>query len=264
MNSDKGKEQSQKISGIIITYNEEKNIGRCLESLQGIVDEIIVVDSFSTDNTEKICKEYNVRFIRQEFLGYRDQKNFVLDQASFDFVLSLDADEALSNDAREIILREKRNMLYDAYKFNRFNNYCGKWLKHGLWYPDTKIRLWNKQKARFGGMNIHEYVDLKNAHSVKHLGCDILHYPYYTVHDHILQIIKFAKIYGESACEEGKTDANVVFNLILSPLFKFIKGYFIRMGFLDGYYGFVASLNMSILNYFKYLYLLEIRRKKRK
>jgi glycosyltransferase involved in cell wall biosynthesis len=262
MNSEKNTiKGNQKISGIIITYNEEVNIRRCLESLQGVVDEIVVVDSNSTDRTEEICREFNVKFISQQFLGYRDQKNFALDQASFDYVLSLDADEALSDRAREIIIREKENMRYDAYRLNRFNNYCGKWIKHGLWYPDTTTRLWNKHRARFGGMNIHEYVETQKGNSIKHLGCDILHYSFKNIHEHIMQINKFAKIHGELAHENGRKNKSVILNLILNPLFKFIRGYIFKLGFLDGYYGFVISVNASLMNYFKYLYLLEINRK---
>ncbi|MCU0322473.1 MAG: glycosyltransferase family 2 protein, partial [Chitinophagaceae bacterium] len=137
----------QKISATIITFNEEKNIRRCLESLQGIADEIIVVDSLSTDKTKAICQELNITFIEQAFLGYIEQKNFAIQQANFDFVLSLDADEALDETLQQSIIQAKKDGLKsDSYNMNRCTSFCGKWIKHGTWYPDKKIRLFNKHK----------------------------------------------------------------------------------------------------------------------
>ena len=249
-----------KISGIIITHNEEKNIGRCLQSIQGVVDEIIVVDSGSSDKTEEICRDFNVTFIEQPFLGYVAQKNFALDQAGYDYVLSLDADEALSDELRKSILKEKTNLSIDAYRFNRFNNYCGKWLRYGQWYPDTKTRLWNKSKGRWGGTDPHDHVVLKKNATVKWLKGDLLHYSYAEVKDHFQQIVRFAEVYADSAYKKGKK-ANFGIKVILSPGFKFIKRYIFKLGFLDGYYGFVACFNAAILNYFKYINLLELQRK---
>src|SRR5471030_233137 len=123
------------LSVVIITYNEEKNIDRCLRSLRGIADEIVVVDSLSTDNTESICMQYGVRFISQPFLGYIEQKNFALDQASHDHVLSLDADESLSELLLESIADEKqKGFPVDGYTMNRCSSFCGKWIRHGAWY----------------------------------------------------------------------------------------------------------------------------------
>src|SRR5690606_32197904 len=125
----------KKISGVIITYNEEKHIENCLKSIIDIVDEIVIVDSHSSDNTKDICLKYNVKFIEQKFLGFTDQKNFASTQATNDYVLSLDADEALSEELRTEILKAKQHLAYDGYSFNRLNNYCGKWIKHSGWYP---------------------------------------------------------------------------------------------------------------------------------
>lgn len=249
-----------KISGVVITHNEERHIARCLESIKDLVDEVVVVDSLSTDRTKEICQAYNARFVEQPFLGYRDQKNFALDQASYDYVLSLDADEALSDELKNIILDLKRNLDFDAYRFNRLNNYCGKWLRHGGWYPDIKTRLWNKNKGRWGGMNIHETVVLPKNANVKHIKADILHYSYATVDEHFQQTLKFARIYADAAYEKGRR-ANFFVKALFGPWFKFVRRYFLRMGFLDGYYGFVACLNSAILNYFKYISLIELQKK---
>lgn len=129
---------SVKISGVIITFNEEKYIERCIQSMLGIVDEIIVVDSYSTDKTKEICLKYNVVFIENEFKSFGDQKNFAVQQATFDYILSLDADEAISDTLKQSILEVKNNWQKDAYWLKRLNFYCGKWLKYSAKYPDKK------------------------------------------------------------------------------------------------------------------------------
>ncbi|MEA1898678.1 MAG: glycosyltransferase family 2 protein, partial [Bacteroidota bacterium] len=141
-----------KISAVIISYNEEKYIGRCLESLQQVADEIVVVDSYSQDKTQEICEAHDVTFIEHEFEGYRQQKNWAMAQAENDNILSLDADECLSEELKNSILSVKDNLKADAYSFNRLNNYYGKWIKHSGVYPDRKIRLFDRRKGEWGGV----------------------------------------------------------------------------------------------------------------
>ena len=119
-----------KLTAVIITLNEEKNIGRCLESVKDIADEIVVVDSFSTDNTEKICKQYGIRFLQHSFVGHIEQKNWAITQAKYPHILSLDADELLSDRLKRSIREVKENCEFDGYYFNRLTNYCGKWIRH--------------------------------------------------------------------------------------------------------------------------------------
>lgn len=254
-----------KISGVVITFNEEKNIKRCLDSLKDVVDEIVVVDSNSTDNTEKICKTFNVRFIKQSFLGYVEQKNFALDQSTYDTVLALDADEALSEELKASILSLKQNntLPVDAYEVNRFNNYCGKWIRFCGWYPDRKIRLWNKKKARWGGTNPHDKVILSDEGRLSRLKGDILHYAYESVDQHIQQMHKFANIDAYAKHEKGKK-VYLLIHILFNPFFKFIKKYFLQLGFLDGYYGLVFCLVATMLNFQKYLYLYELNRAQHK
>lgn len=139
-----------KISTVIITYNEEKHIARCLASVEEVSDEILIIDSHSSDRTVEIAKEFGAKVILHEFEGHIQQKNFAMGEAQYDYVLSLDADEMLSIELIRSIVAVKSNVQADAYQFNRLNNFCGKWIKHGLWYPDRKIRLWDRTKGKWG------------------------------------------------------------------------------------------------------------------
>jgi glycosyltransferase involved in cell wall biosynthesis len=251
---------SVKLSATIITLNEEKKLERCLLSLVNVADEIIVVDSFSTDRTEEICKKHGVKFIRNHFAGYIDQKNFALRQASFDHVLSLDADEALSETLTASILSVKRDWgSYDGYAFNRLNNYCGQWIRFCGWYPDRKIRLWDRRKGQWGGTDPHDNVILPSG-SVKRLKGDLLHYAYFTIDEHLRQTFKFAEVAAKAKFKKGVKPVFIV-HIILNPIFKFFKRYFLQLGFLDGYYGFVFCSTTALLNFFKYLRLYEYQKR---
>ena len=182
-----------KLSVVIITFNEEVNIERCLLSVKNIADEVIVVDSFSTDKTEEICNRHKVTFIQNKFKGHIEQKNWALDQANFEYVLSLDADEAVSEKLEKSILEVKLNWKSDTYKMNRLTNYCGDWIKHGTWYPDTKLRLAKRDTVTWGGLNPHDRLISNKEEKAIHLKGDILHYSYYSVHDHLVQLEKLSQ-----------------------------------------------------------------------
>jgi len=245
-----------KLSVAIITLNEERNIGRCLESVRTIADDIVVIDSFSTDRTEAICREYGVNFIQNPFKSHKEQKNFALDQARYDHVLCLDADEALDNQLLNSVAVVKENWEFDGYTMNRLTNYCGKWIRHSGWYPDRKMRLVDRRKARYDGKNIHEELRLITSSNSGHLKGDILHYSYYTISEHIAQINFFTTIMAEDAFKKGKK-ANLLL-MFLSPAFKFFKKYILQLGFRDGYYGMVISIFTVFYAYIKYLKLREL------
>ena len=252
---------TQKISVVIITLNEERNIERCLQSLQGVADEIIVVDSYSTDRTKEICEKYNVKFIEHAFEGHIEQKNYAMQQATFPFVLSLDADEALSDTLRQSIQKIKNGNseayhLADAYKFNRLNNYCGKWIRHGAWYPDTKIRLWNKSKGSWGGINPHDTVVMQTNTKIIHLKGDLLHYTYNSISEHIQQIEKFTTISAEHAKKNGKKVSIPL--ILLKSKWRFIGDYVFKCGFLDGYYGLVICRINAMTTFLKYAKLRQL------
>lgn len=249
-----------KISAVIITLNEEKNIERCLISLAGVADEVVVIDSFSTDKTEQICHSHGVRFIQQPWLGYGKQKNFAAEQAQYDFILSLDADEALSDELRGSLLSLKQSNMADAYSLSRLTNYCGKWIYHCGWYPDSKIRLWRKGQAEWTTPKVHETLKLNNAVRVAKLKGNLLHYTYYTIGEHIQVANKYTGLVAEEYAARGKKASFI--KIYLNPPFCFFRDYFLRLGILDGYYGFVICIVASFSTFLKYAKLKQLLEKK--
>jgi glycosyltransferase involved in cell wall biosynthesis len=245
-----------KISAVIITYNEEKNIERCLKSIIEIVDEIVIVDSFSTDKTEEICRKYNTRFIPHKFDGYIEQKNWAANQASNDYILSLDADEELSETLQSSILKIKNNWKYDGYFFNRLTYYCGKWIKHTSWYPARKLRLWDRRKGMWDGVNPHDIFVLQKGASQKHIKGDLLHYSYYSISEHIIQINKFSDIVSKSYHRQGLQGSYKT--ILLHPAWRFFRDFILKLGFLDGFYGLIVSMNSSHEVFLKYVKLRKI------
>ncbi len=242
------------LSVVIITFNEEKNIARCLESVQGLADEVIVVDSHSTDRTREICESYGVRFVEQKFLGYQDQKNFAHDLAQFGYVLSLDADEVLSPVLYAEIQRVKSNFLRDGYFFNRLTNYNGDWIRHCGWYPDRKVRLVKKNKAHWAGGNIHEHLEVDGT--VGYLPGDLLHYSFDSISMHIQTTDKYSTTEARILFANGKRAS--ILKMITRPPFQFFKDYILRKGFLDGRYGFVICSINALYVLLKYAKMKEL------
>ena len=246
-----------KLSGVIITFNEERNIEQCLHSLVNVVDEIIVVDSFSTDNTKAICKRFDVKFIEQKFLGYIEQKNFALTQASYDHIVSLDGDESLSKTLQKSIIDLKSNWKFDGYFANRFNNFCGQWIKHSDWYPNKKLRVFDRRCAEWKGINPHDNVQL---HDVKaksgHLKGDILHKTYQTYSEFNQKTEYFSTIAAKAYYDVGKKAP--IWKIIWNPTWAFFKTYFLRLGILDGFNGYVIAVQTANITFLKYSKLREL------
>jgi len=247
-----------KLSAVIITYNEELFIGKCLASLEGIADEIVVVDSYSTDATEEICKKHNAKFIKHAFEGFRDQKNYALQQATYKHILSLDADEALSDKLRESILAIKDKWDYDGYVLNRRSNYCGKWISHSEWYPDRQLRLFYTDHGKWGTLNLHEKFIMSNGATIGRLKGDLLHWPFCSLQDHIDKMSKYSRIGAEEFYKAGRK-AN-----ILTPYVHYFWGFFrsfiFNRGFLDGRYGYLicSMYAKSTFNKYRKLRILNI------
>jgi glycosyltransferase involved in cell wall biosynthesis len=259
------------ISVVIITFNEEQNIERCINSVQGIADEIIIIDSYSTDRTKEICQKYssenlnstnNLKFFENPFNGYVEQKNYAISKATHSLILSLDADEALSDTLKTSILDIKNtvdeDILANVYEMARLTNYCGSWIKHTDWYPDRKIRLFDKSRARWEGILLHETIQIEPNTTLKRLKGDILHYSFYSISQHIAQMNKFTDIGAKEAFQKGKK-ANI-FIILGSPIAKFISSYVFRLGFLDGYAGFLVCTISAFASFLKYIKIRQLQK----
>ncbi|MFZ4740722.1 MAG: glycosyltransferase family 2 protein [Bacteroidales bacterium] len=246
-----------KISAVIITYNEERNIERCIKSLQGIVDEIIVVDSFSTDKTKEICLANNVKFYARNWEGFGNQKNFGIHQAVYDYVLSIDADEALSEILKQSIIKIKNSITNDdAYEMNRLTNYCGQWIKHCGWYPDRKLRIWNRLKGLWDDADVHEKIEFKTPIKKQLLQGDLHHYSYYTFLEHFERITKYSILSANKAFKLGEKSS--IIKIIFSPFLRFVRNYFFKLGILDGFYGYTISKIEAHGVFVKYLTLYKL------
>lgn len=231
-----------KISACIISFNEEDKIEDCLKSLQSVADEIIIVDSNSTDRTCEIAKKYTDKIFLHDFQGYGKQKNMATDKATNNWVISLDCDERLSNELQASIQNIKNSLTNDTvYSMSRKTFYIYRWLNH-CWYPDRKIRLFNKTKTRWLDNDVHESVDTSNV-QITALNGDILHYSFDSLSDHLKTIDKFTQIGANDLLNKGGRIS------VISPLthasWTFFKLYILKRGFLDGF----AGLTVSVLSY---------------
>ena len=246
-----------KISATIITYNEEGYIADCIDSLRTVADEIIVVDSFSHDSTKDICFKKNVRFAEHVFTSHIEQKNYALSLTSFDHVISLDADERLSSQLVESILLVKDSWPAEAYKMNRLSTYGDKWIQRGNWYPDQKIRLWNKHVAQWGGNNPHDKIILEPKFKPMHLKGDILHEAYLDSHEALQKIQLYSDIFAKE--NVGKLSSSV-FKIMAHSGFTFFKSYIIKQGIFDGFEGLMVAMAEANHTFYKYAKLYEAER----
>lgn len=226
---------SMDITAVIITKNEERNIRRCLASLQGVAKEVIVMDSFSVDATQEICEEFGVRFIQHEWLGYAAMKNKGNSLATQPWILSIDADEALTADLRKSLLSLDNNP-HAVYEFNRLAVYCGQPIKRCGWYPDRKKRLFPTQKARWEGDYVHEELVADAELPKIHLKGDLMHFTYYKVEEHLARAERYSDLAAQSLVT--RPTSNLRLKAIFSPVVRFLKMYVLRLGFLEGYYGY--------------------------
>ncbi len=225
------------LSVVIITFNEEKNLDRCLKSIQDVADEIVITDSFSSDKTIEIAARYNAVIIQNNFLGYGEQKNFATSCAKHDWILSLDADEALTPELRRSIKAVKQNPEQVVYEMPRLTSYCGQWIHHGVWYPDRQTRLYNRTKGKWIERRVHEYWAPANSAPLGLLKGDLLHYSFSSVGDHLQKIEKYSELSAREAVSKQKDVT--IFKMLFSPFWHFFHEYFVRLGFLDGYYGYI-------------------------
>jgi glycosyltransferase involved in cell wall biosynthesis len=241
-----------KVSAVIITYNEEQNIERCLTSLADVADEVIVVDSYSADKTAEIAEGLGATVYFNEFKGFGSQKCFAINKATNNWVLSLDADEVISEELGAGIIKEKASPLFDGYNINILPNYCGRWIRHCGWYPQPKLRLFDKNKCGMNSNKVHESIVAKEATAkIGQLEGDILHYSYKSLSDHTKKIELYSELAARNAIEKG--EKVTIFKIVLGPMWKFLYNYVLRGGFLDGYLGYVVCKNIAYTGFIKYV-----------
>lgn len=247
-----------KLSVVIITFNEAENIAKCIESVKDIADEVFVLDSFSTDATCDIARSMGARVEQHHFDGHIQQKNRAKNAASYKMVLSLDADETLSAELKESLKREKENHFpFEGYFMNRLNFYCGKPIKTCGWYPDKKMRLWNRELGNWTGRNPHDRFELTDSLNTGYLSGDILHNTYPTHEAMLKQVNKFAEISAKNLVE--KSNAYLWFKLLFATPFKFVRSYFLKLGFTDGRAGFLISWHQTREVFMKYRLAIKLK-----
>jgi len=237
-----------KITATIITYNEERNLARAIESLR-CADEIVVVDSASTDRTVELAQKLGARVIETVWRGYAKQKNFAAEQASNDWILSLDADESLSEALEAEIWRlKKAGPRFEAYTMPRMARYLGRWIRHSGWYPDRKVRLYDRRKAEWVGEYVHESVRAKG--SVGHLDSNLLHFTCDSLSEHIKTMDRYTTLAAEQLIEARRQVSWG--RLIFEPPWTFFNTYFLKQGFLDGVEGLAIANMAALYNFLKY------------
>jgi glycosyltransferase involved in cell wall biosynthesis len=244
------------ISAVIITFNEEKNIERCIRSLKGVVDEIVIWDSFSTDQTKKLSQQLGAVVYDAPWEGYSVAKNKANNAAKGDFILSIDADEELSPELRRSLMKIKPSLKDDAYIFTRINNYCGTWIKHSGWYPEYKTRLFKKGDAFWVG-EIHERLEFINKPNQLIVTGDLLHYSILSLEHHIKKMFLYGDLSAKKDFQNG-VRPSIIFHGILKPSFHFIKNFILQRGFLDGYIGFVIAKMAAFERFLRYVKLKEL------
>jgi len=243
-----------KLSAGILTFNSQKYLPQVLESLKGVADEVVVLDSGSTDKTLEIAEKFGAKIFKREFDNFVNQKNHLLSLCTGDWILFVDSDEVLSPELREEILKVKEGLYpFDGFYLNVLTSYLGRWIKHA-WYPDWHLRLAKREKCRWVGSEVHE--SLKVEGRVGYLKGDLLHYSYSSVSEHLSKIDRYSTLYAKGALKRGKKFS--LFKLLTSPAGAFIRRYLLKRGFLDGFEGFVLSVMASYYTFLKYLKLWEL------
>lgn len=239
------------VSIVIITYNEEESLENTIKTARKLSDDVIVVDSFSTDKTVDIASFYGAKIFHRRWEGYSKQKNFGNRQAKYDYVLSLDADEVMSEKLVKSIRNVIDNPLYDAYKFQRVNIFFGKKIRYGSNKNENVVRLFNKNKITWNGDLVHEGLELKNV-KVGQLEGELLHYTARDTNDYLIKSNRYSTLFAEQQFNKNKRPNFL--KIYVSPVFTFINEFIFKLGILDGFEGYFLarqSANYSFLKYAK-------------
>jgi glycosyltransferase involved in cell wall biosynthesis len=249
------RDASPTVSAIVVCFNEEKNIAGCLESLRWC-DEIVVVDSFSTDHTVEICKQFTDRVLQRNWVGYREQKAFAHSQATKEWVMLVDSDERvppeLQNEIREALQRD--GGAYAGYAVPRLVFYLKRWWRRGGWYPDYDVRLFRRDRGRWGGKDPHEKVLVDGR--VRRLRHPLHHFTYRDIADHVERINRFTSISARELKAAGQSAR--AFDALLRPAARFFSSYILKRGFLEGFAGFYVAVSAAVYVFLKYAKLWEL------
>jgi glycosyltransferase involved in cell wall biosynthesis len=246
------------ISATIITLNEERNIARCIQSLLPVVDEILVLDSHSTDRTVEIATALGAKVTVKEWAGYSASKNDINSFATCDYILSIDADEALDEVLQKEINRIKVSSEAKVYSLNRLTNYCGKWIRHSGWYPDVKVRLFPRIGTKWVGEFVHEELSFEQSIVVEQLNGHLEHYSYYNFVEHRQRADKYSLLTAKKMFQQGKKAG--VLKPYLSAAGRFFAMYVIKLGILDGAMGWKIATISAASNVLKYKELRRLNR----
>lgn len=249
-----------KISAVIITYNASATIGNCIDALKKVCDEIIVIDSFSTDNTADICRQKNILFFKNEWTGYGPQKNIGISKATHDFILSVDADEIINDELANEIITEKQIGLHPLYNIVRSNFYYTDFVQHGAEAPSPILRLFNRHIAKWDNKSVHENLIISGQPKIKTLKGYLLHYSYTSIEHHIHKANGYTTLSAQDLYTKRKK--NYIFKMIFSPPINFFVSFFIRRGFLDGIHGFILATFVAHASFIKYAKLWEMYKRK--
>jgi glycosyltransferase involved in cell wall biosynthesis len=244
-----------KLSVAIITKNEEKNIGRCLESVKW-ADEIVVVDSGSTDSTMEICKKYHCKIFQSPWLGFSRTKQIAVDYCTNEWVLVIDADEEITPNLKVKILDTIKSPGFSGYRIKRRSFYLGQLIQHCGWNKDYPLRLFEKAKGKFDNKIVHESIEMSygKTGTIEEV---MLHYTYPDLHSHLSKIDAYTSLGAAELFEQGESSS--ISKAVMRGIFKFIKMYFLQLGLFDGKTGFVLCINSAYGVCLKYLKLWEMR-----
>jgi glycosyltransferase involved in cell wall biosynthesis len=245
-----------RLSVTVIALNQEANLGPCLETV-AFADDLVVVDTGSTDRTLEVARTYTPRVFSSPWLGFGRTKNFALDQAEGDWVFSLDTDERVPPELQaEIQAVLAADGPLDGYRVPRKNYFCGRWIRHLGWYPDYTLRLFRRGRGRFRDREVHEEVLVDGP--VGNFHTPLEHYSYRSVSEYVSRMDRYARLAAQEMAKAGRRPFPG--ELLVRPLFSFLHLYFIRRGFLEGTPGYTLAVLMSMYKFLKYYYLRELAR----
>lgn len=247
-----------KISAVIITFNASRTIAACLDAVLQVADEVIVVDSFSTDNTIQICQQKEAKVIQQKWLGFGPQKNLGNLLASFDYILSIDADEVLSPALIQMIKELKNTQMASLYSMVRVNSYFGKFIYFGQDKPTIKERLFNKKEIKWNDDLVHERLIIPADVKAVRLSGEFYHYSYDSITQYVEKSNDYTTLAARDMCKKGVKVSWI--KLHLAPIFTFIKSYFLMFGFLDGRHGYIVARLSAQTKFLKYSKLWDVQR----